>query len=91
MVQDDNLLIFKTTKEKNFYGVLPLETYQYEKVMGIDIGWHDYDAIVVLYYCQNTGKIYVVEEDEENKQTFERLMVKTVSYTHLTLPTILLV
>ena len=75
MIDDDNLIVFNP-KDQNFYDKLPASD-SYIKVIGIDTGYHDADAIVVLYYSLNTGKIYLEEEIQEKKQTTTELFRKT--------------
>lgn len=50
---------------------LPEGTWRY--VLGVDIGWHDPDAIVVLGWCSSSPNLYVVEEYEKPHQTEEDL------------------
>ena len=73
MVFDNESTIFKAT-EKNLFAELPKGRSEYEKVMGIDLGYKDSDAIVVCYYDREDHSIYVVEEYEKAEQTYEQLM-----------------
>ena len=75
-VQDEHLTIFHVN-DYNFYDHLPEED-EYEKVMGIDVGHKDADAIVVIYYSRNTGKIYLHHEEEKSKQNIFELAERIV-------------
>jgi len=60
-VQDFDSLVYHFDTKKNLYDVLPPKE-SLEFVFGIDIGFHDADAIAVLAYSIETGKVYLVEE-----------------------------
>jgi len=86
-LEDTDSLVFRVKEERNFFVDLPQNDI-FEKVMGIDIGWDNADAIVVLYYSRKNGIIYVVEEFEKTKQTIDVLMghIKRIENQHGTIP-----
>lgn len=59
-VQDTDSLVYGFDTARNVWHRLPEETLEY--IIGIDIGYHDADAIAVLGYSLVTGKVFLVEE-----------------------------
>jgi hypothetical protein len=77
-VYDADALVFKFDRTKNIYYDLPGDL-QY--IMGIDVGYHDADAVAVLGFSVAEKKVYLVEEDVERKQGIEELVTK-IKYYH---------
>lgn len=77
-VEDENALVFKFNKNINLYGSPPTGRMIY--ILGLDIGWHDADAIAVLGYNYQDGKVYLVEEDIKSKQTITDVIAKVKYY-----------
>ena len=73
-VRDTDALVYKFNKRKNLYQDLPEGKMEY--IFGIDIGWHDADAIAVLGYSYEDKSVYLVEEWVKNKQTISDLVAK---------------
>jgi hypothetical protein len=72
-VQDFDSLVYHFKKERNLYNKLPADlTY----VLGIDIGFHDADAIAVLGYSLETNRVYLVEEHIKRRQGITPLVNK---------------
>lgn len=59
-VLDVESLLIKYAPEKNDYTELPRGHWNY--ILGIDIGFRDSDALVVLAWSESTSSIYLVEE-----------------------------
>jgi len=57
----------------NDFSELPAEA-PVMRILGVDIGWSDADAIMALYVYR--GRLYDVEEDEASKQTDPQLASK---------------
>ena len=71
-VEDSKSLVYQFNRTRNcFTSIDPNIDYQY--VFGIDIGYEDADAIVVLAYSEFDDCVYVVEEHVQNKQTISAL------------------
>lgn len=66
-IKSNESIVYKYDEKKNNYDSLPGGHY-WKYVMGIDIGFDDADAIVVLAYCEDLPQIYVVEEFKRSKQ-----------------------
>ena len=86
MIEDTDLVVFKPT-EKNDFEVLPYcddKKYpiHWEKVMGIDVGSDDSDAVVVIYYSGVLKKVYIVEEFEKSGQNVKQLADKIKLYSN---------
>ncbi len=75
-VEDFDSIVFPIDKVKNFYSALP--DGHYKTVMGVDIGWHDADAIAILKVNRDTGEIFVELEYEKAKQDVSSLCRKIV-------------
>lgn len=69
-------------KAHNYYKTLPTGSYQY--IIGVDVGWSAYDAIVVLAYTygneKEIGKVYLVDEFQAKRQDFRQLSLKVHEY-----------
>lgn len=50
------------------------------KVLGVDIGWHDKTAYIVLAYDPVVGKVYLVEEFQEGKQLVADIIHKVCEF-----------
>ncbi len=70
-VTDFDALVFKFNANKNIYDTMPAGKYQY--IFGIDIGYHDADAIAVIAYNFTDRCMYLVEEDVKSKQDITSL------------------
>jgi len=73
-VHDTNALVYKFNPKINIYSELPKGKLTY--VFGIDLGWHDGDAIAVMGYSHETNQVYLVEEDVLSKQSITDLINK---------------
>ncbi len=61
-VLDKNSLVYQYNKEKcHWEGTLPASS-DYTFIMGVDIGFHDADAICVLAYSEESHTTYLIEE-----------------------------
>lgn len=70
-VTDLDALVFKFNSNKNIHQGLPPGKYNY--IFGIDIGYHDADAIAVIAYNFTDRCMYLVEEDVKSKQDITSL------------------
>lgn len=70
-VTDFEALVFKFNANKNLHDGLPPGKYNY--IFGIDIGFHDADAIAVIAYNYTNRCMYLVEEDVKSKQDITSL------------------
>lgn len=70
-VEDRESTVYRYETAVNAYTDLPdnLTTY----LIGVDIGYGDADAIAVLGWNEDDGKVYLVEEDVVKKQTVTTL------------------
>lgn len=73
-IEDFNSLVFKFSPEKNIFSKLPDKKYDY--VFGIDIGFHDSDAIAVLAYNLEDKNVYLVEEVIRDRQGITPLVAQ---------------
>lgn len=65
-VYDTSRLLIKLDREKNV-GAVPTGTYKY--YIGVDFGWSDSNAFIILGENQDNGKVYVVEHYKESNVT----------------------
>jgi len=70
-VTDFDALVFKFNANKNIHNGLPAGKYHY--VFGIDVGFHDADAIAVIAYNYTDRCMYLIEEDVKSKQDITSL------------------
>ena len=64
-VEDLDQLVFKFSANKNIYETLPKEG-DWTYIMGVDIGYEDSDAIVILGYNSHVKKVFLVDEFTKN-------------------------
>jgi hypothetical protein len=69
-VLDTNSLVFRYVAASNGYDSHPRLT---DYVIGVDLGYDDSDAIVVLGWAANSPKLWLVEEEVKPKQTVSQL------------------
>lgn len=58
-VNDDDARVFKYSPDKSHYEAAPELT---EFVIGVDVGWHDADAIAVIGWPKHAREAYLVDE-----------------------------
>jgi hypothetical protein len=69
--EDPNALVFRYDDVINHYDVLPkLDSY----VMGVDLGYHDADAVAVLGWSADSPDVYLVEEYTRRKESYTDLI-----------------
>ncbi len=73
---DTNALVYRVDPSRNVYDALPMVREPWEYVIGVDLGFDDADAIVVLAFSAGSPAAYVVEEHVEAKQTITPLSEK---------------
>lgn len=61
-VLDLDALVFKYDRERNHYSDLPDLRSGWEYVIGVDLGFHDSDAISVLGWHPKQNAVYLVDE-----------------------------
>jgi len=57
-VEDPDALLFKYKRGRNDYSVVP-EGHEFYSIMGIDYGWNDSTAFVLLKYSPTLRQIYI--------------------------------
>lgn len=72
-VYDPNSLVFKFVKDRNTFTDLPRCRAAWQFVIGIDLGFDDADALVVLAFNRDDPNCYVVEEWVGAKQSITGL------------------
>lgn len=70
-VYDPNALVFKFDPARNVYRTLPDARWRH--VIGVDLGYDDADAVVVLAFADNRHDVYMVEERVTPKQIISAL------------------
>ncbi len=71
-VLDESSLVLHYVEEKNDFKTLP--TRQWSYLMGIDVGFVDADAVVVLAYSDDDSTTYLVHEEVVAKQDLTSLV-----------------
>jgi hypothetical protein len=64
-VQDDSRQVYKFNAELNVCYSVPHDPEELTYVLGIDLGFQDSTAFVVLGYNERTGRCYVIESHKE--------------------------
>jgi len=71
-ILDSESLLLRYDPAKNHYETLPQGNWNY--IMGIDVGFVDADALVVLGSCDNRPETYLVEEKVIEKEDITALV-----------------
>lgn len=71
-VTDTESLLIHYSPDKNHYDNLPAGTYNY--ILGIDIGFEDADALVILAWSESRAESYIVEEVVTKQQGITELV-----------------
>lgn len=61
----------------NFFPELPISTAAYHYILGMDLGFEDPNAWVVLAYNYDSPKVYVVYAFKMNRMTLDQIIQKT--------------
>ena len=77
-LMDMSLVVYKYSKDLNTYTDLP--HYDWEYVIGYDLGFDDADAGVVWAFHKNCPSIYLVDEFKVTKQDISQLAKKIESW-----------
>jgi hypothetical protein len=73
-VHDPNSLVFRFDAKRNTFHALPqIDAAPWSYVIGVDLGFEDADAIVVLAFNERTPNVYAVEEWVGAKQSITQL------------------
>jgi hypothetical protein len=78
-VVDQEKLVYRFNEDINVYHVLPtLPAAGWTYVLGIDLGWEDDNAFVLLGYHVNDPHLYIIKTFNKPKMTFDEVerMVK---------------
>lgn len=76
-VKDLEILVFKYDPDRNGFESAPVTT---SHVIGVDIGFHDADAISVIGWNEKSPKSYLIHEDVTRKQGITELAEKIGVY-----------
>lgn len=66
-IRSNDSLIYRYTKEKNFYTEVPHHEHDFNFILGIDLGYEDATAFLVGAYCPELPHFYVVDCYKETK------------------------
>jgi hypothetical protein len=77
-VVDPSARVFQYVESKNHYDELP-EHQDWEYVIGVDIGYHDSDAISVIGWNPKVKNCYLVYESVKNKQGITELAQELIT------------
>jgi hypothetical protein len=76
-VLDVESLWVRYNEKINNYDQIPYGAqYQWNHIMGVDLGYNDADAIAVLAWCENSPVTYLVEEVIKPKQGISALIAQ---------------
>jgi len=75
-VMDLEALVIKYQAAHNHYDLEPQLSGHWSYIIGVDIGFHDADAIAVIGYHKHSRAAYLVEESVESEQGITELASK---------------
>lgn len=76
--KSDDLQVYKYSDEKQNYESMPLGKWKY--VLGVDLGFDDSDAIVIVGFNDKCRETYLVEEFKQSKMDITALAEKIKFY-----------
>lgn len=72
-VHDDAARVYKFRKERDTVSVAQMPQMQWQKVVGLDLGWNDATAISLIYYHPKHPFAYVVKANKYRGYTVHRI------------------
>ena len=76
-VVDEDKLVYRFNPERNLYSARPnLKKTDWTYVLGVDTGWEDDNAFVLVAYHANDPNLYVVKTYNKPKMTFDQVVAK---------------
>lgn len=82
-VVDEEKLVYRFNADRNLYKALPVTSKNPSKVnegwtyvLGVDIGWEDDNAFVLMGYHINSTILYVIKTHTQNKLTFDQVVLR---------------
>ena len=78
-VKSDDSLIYRYSAERNIYETLPSDEYDFEYILGIDLGYDDPSAFVVGAFCRHLPDFYVIETHKESRM-IPKEIAERISY-----------
>lgn len=77
-VVDEDKLVYKFNENKNLYTDTPkaLNPDGWTYILGVDTGWEDDNAFVLVGFHENDKRLYVIRTYSKNKMTFDQVVSK---------------
>lgn len=81
-VVDTDKLVYKFNVDRDLYDVRPqnLNPSGWTYVLGVDTGWEDDNAFVLVAFHENDPKLYVIDTFNKPKMTFDEVVLKINEY-----------
>ena len=79
-IRSDDSLVYKYRPGRNTFDVLPTGDYDFNYILGLDLGFEDATAFVVCAYAEDRPELYVVEAHKESHMIPSQIAMKTREY-----------
>ena len=79
-VRSDDSLVYKYGGSRNSYDVLPTSEYDFNYILGLDLGFEDATAFVVCAYAEDRPELYVVEAYKQSHMIPSQIAAKIQEY-----------
>ena len=66
-IRSEDSLVYKYSEEKNFYKEVPHYEYDFDYILGVDLGYEDATAFIIGAYCSELPYFYVVDTFKQSK------------------------
>lgn len=82
-IRSEDSLVYKYSEEKNFYNEVPYHEYDFDFVLGVDLGFEDATGFVIGAYSPDLPFFYVVESFKQSKLLPSEIAQKIHEYNDI--------
>ena len=79
-IRSDDSLVYKYREGRNSFDVLPTSEYDFNYILGLDLGFEDATAFVVCAYSEDRPELYVVEAFKQSHMIPSQIALKIREY-----------
>ena len=82
-IRSEDSLVYKYSEEKNFYDEVPYHEYDFDFILGVDLGYEDATAFVVGAYSPELPYFFVVDTFKQSKMLPSEIAIKIQEYNEM--------
>jgi len=75
-IRSDDSLVYKYREGRNSFDVLPTGEYDFNYILGLDLGFEDATAFVVCAYSEDRPELYIVEAFKQSHMIPSQIAMK---------------